>query len=110
MNDPKDNLPPRWHDLVAQARRDQPPALDPGALLHTLRADAAAPPALRGTGGWWPEFAGLFGSRPMLAGVTVATLALSALVVWHTAVTWAEVMPWAELIAGDDAGLLGGVL
>ncbi|HEY0966460.1 MAG TPA: hypothetical protein VGD88_03635 [Opitutaceae bacterium] len=111
MNDPKDSLPPRWNDLVAHARRDQPPALDPQALLHTLRDAPRAQPVTAGLpAGWWPEFAGLFGSRAVLAGVAVATVALGAVVLWQTTLAWEEVMPWAELIAGDEAALIGGVL
>ena len=109
MNDPKDSLPPRWHDLVATARHDQPPALDPHALVRTLRTETSLR-AVEPSPEWWPAFASLFGSRTVLAGVTVATLALCAVVAWQTTQVWQDVMPWAELIAGEDTLLIGGVL
>ena len=33
MKEPQDSVPPRWQALVAEARRDQPPDLDPQAVL-----------------------------------------------------------------------------
>ncbi len=109
MNDPQDSLPPRWNALVARARPDQPPPLDPQALLRTLRAEPLGAPASVGSG-WWPEFAGLFGSRPVFAGVALAAVAFCAVAVWQTSLVWDDVMPWAELMAGDESLLTGGLL
>jgi hypothetical protein len=109
MKEPQDSLPPRWQALVAEARRDQPPDLDPQAVLRTLRTkpgERRAPVAA----GWWPEFAGLFGSRSVFASVALATVAFCAVAVWQTSVLWDAVMPWAELMAGDESFLTGGLL
>ena len=109
MKEPQDSLPPRWQALVAEARRDHPPGLDPQAVLRAVRVELrerrtpVAP-------GWWPEFAGLFGSRPVFAGMALATVAFCAVALWQTSVLWDTVMPWAELIAGDESLLTGGLL
>lgn len=109
MNDPQDPLPPYWNALVDRARQDPPPPLDPQELLRALRTEPlGAPPA--GGSGWWPEFAGLFGSRPVLAGVALAVVAFCAVAVWQTSLVLEEVMPWAELMAGDENLLTGGLL
>jgi len=104
MNHRSDPLPPRWHDLAARARQDQPPPVDTGALLHAIHRDAT--PAA----GWWPEFAALFGGRPVFNTFAAAAFALALLFAWQTATTWDELLPWAELIAGGDAFLTGGAL
>lgn len=106
MNSHQDPLPPGWHDLAARARHDRPPPVDAGALLRAIR-HAPAPAT-----GWWPEFATLFGGRPVFNAFAVAAFALALLLAWQTAATWDELLPWAELIAGDDAFafLSGGAL
>ena len=109
MKEPQDSVPPRWQALVAEARRDQPPDLDPQAVLCALRTEPREWPAPVASG-WWPEFADLFGSRSVFAGVALATLAFCAVAVWQTSLLWDAVMPWAELIAGDESLFTGGLL
>ncbi len=86
----------RWHDLIARARTDTPPAVDVAALVREVRAAAATPTT------WWTELAALFEIRGAAPICLAAICLLAALAFWQAWQTWEQVSPWAGLLLSQN--------